>query len=100
MTRLSTISWDDSQLLLRVIEERFQHSFEQYSPDEVWSHFFVSQVEGVPVKQYLIENSLPRPRDMIYLVRTAIAFAVNRGHSRVDADDLLAAEERLFAVRS
>ena len=85
----SYISWNDPQLLLRVIEERFSYRFDRLTPDEIWNEFFAPSVDGLPVKDFLIENTLPRPRDLIYLVKAAISNAANRGHAYVETGDLI-----------
>ena len=45
---------------------------------------------------------LPRPRDLVFFCNAAIAKAVGRGHSRVEEEDVLAAEEdySLFAFEA
>ena len=45
-------------------------------------------MDGIPVKEYLVNNVLPKPRDLIYLVNMAIENAKNRKHSLVDENDL------------
>ena len=45
---------------------------------------------------------LPRPRDLIFLVKSALQFAVNRGHARIEEKDLIGAEQQYsrFALDS
>ncbi len=90
------IYWDDSQLLLRVVEERFARTSTTVvgRPDEIWPQFFCDQVMGMPVQQFIRNVILPRPRDLIYLVRSALDQAVNSGHVQIEAEDLLAAEKQ------
>ena len=49
---------------------------------------------GVPIKRFITSAILPRPRDLIYLVRSALDHAVNSGHIRIEPEDLLAAEKQ------
>jgi hypothetical protein len=89
-----TIRWDDPELLLRVPEERFLASQAQdTSPREMWDRFFCTHVLGVPTRQYLVEQCLPRPRDIMFLLKNAVAIALNRRHPRIEEADIVAAEE-------
>jgi hypothetical protein len=89
-----TIRWDDQELLLRVPEERFLASRGQdSSPQEMWDRFFCTQVFGIPIRQYLVNQCLARPRDIMFLLKNAVAIALNRRHPRVEQADILAAEE-------
>ena len=58
--------------------------------------------QAKPVKQYLIDTILPRPRDLLYLVKTALQNAINRSHGRIEEEDLLDAEVEYshFALNS
>ena len=66
------------------------------------SQFFPREVVGVPTSEFITRTILPRPRDIIHLVRSAINLAVNRGDSTVTADDFLQARERYsdFVLKS
>lgn len=76
------INWSDNELLLRVIEERLTvSSRDGLLPEQVWKQYFCSDVSGIPVKDYLLQRVLPRPRDLVYLVKEAIGTAVNRKHT-------------------
>lgn len=87
------IAWDEPELLLRVIEERFARSGALIDrPIEVWGRYFCATVRGVPIREYLTSVTLPRPRDLIYFVRSALDHAVNAGHVRIEEADFLAAE--------
>lgn len=90
----SKLTWQDPELLLRVIEERFNASNETVPPKETWDRFFTPTVKGVPIKEYLLSRTLPRPRDLIFLTKAAVAIAVNRGHSMVQEEDVLQAEKQ------
>lgn len=90
----SRLSWKDSELLLRVIEERFVASQgDGTSPSSLWDSFFVEDVNGIPSKTFIMERILPRPRDLVFFVKSAVAKAVNRNHSKVQASDLIEAEK-------
>ena len=87
------LTWDDSELLLRVIEERYVASHGPNSdPADMWHKYFCSEVRGIPTRDYLISRILPRPRDIVYFVKAAVSFAVNRKHDRVEQKDVLDGE--------
>ena len=97
------ISWNDPELLRRVVEERFVKSgADVVRPGDIWDRYFPATVCGIPTRDHLAGFVLPRPRDLIYLVKAAVEFAVNRGHSRIDEKDLLSAQQRYshFALDS
>lgn len=97
------MSWDDPAMLLRVLEERFIKSdLDCGEPEEIWQRFFSATVRNRTTRQYLAETVLPRPRDLLYLVKTALQFAINRNHGRIEEEDLLSAEVEYsrFALNS
>jgi hypothetical protein len=97
------IFWDDQSTLLSVLEERFMQSgLGLGSPEEMWQRFFSATVGAREVRQYLVDAVLPRPRDLLYLVKTALQFAINRSHGRIEEEDLLSAEVQYshFALNS
>ncbi len=97
------MSWDDPAILLAVLEERFMKSkLDLGSPEEAWQRFFTASVGARPVRQYLKDTVLPRPRDLLYLVKTALQNAINRSHGRIEEEDLLDAEVQYshFALNS
>ncbi len=58
----------------------------------MWHKYFCSEVKGIPTRDYLVSRILPRPRDIVYLVKAAVSFAVNRKHDRVEPKDVLDGE--------
>ena len=87
------MTWDDSDTLLRVIEERFLKSEVGIShPAEIWQEYFSSTVGVRDTRKYLVQTVLPRPRDLLYLIKAALRFAVNPKHGRIEEEDLLSAE--------
>jgi len=91
----SRIAWEDPETLLRVLEERFIASSTEIStPNDVWSRYFCASVTGIPTRSYLTKYILPRPRDLIYLSKDAIAQAVNRRHTKVEEEDILEAQKK------
>jgi hypothetical protein len=89
------LRWDDPELLLRVVEERYVVSHGTASdPAEMWHRYFGHQVRGIPMRDYLVTRILPRPRDIVFFVKAAVSFAVNRKHDRVEERDVLDGERQ------
>ncbi len=87
---LRKIEWNDSETLLRVIEQRLLHLAPvKATADDVWTKVMPEEVVGVSAKEFITSNTLKRPRDVIFLVKRALARAVDRGHSRITAEDCL-----------
>lgn len=82
------IIWDDPELLKRVIEQRFMKSAPDLKfPAEVWERYFTPTVAGIPTWEYVNGCILPRPRDLIFLIKAALQFAATRGRGRVEEKD-------------
>jgi hypothetical protein len=89
------LNWDDPELLLRIIEERYTSSHGTASdPADMWHKYFCEQVKGIPTRDYLTSRILPRPRDIVFFVKAAVSFAVNRKHDRVEERDILNGEKQ------
>ncbi len=86
-----SITWDDRNLLFRVIDERFIASGGA-EPGELWTRFICATVDGVSTREYLFGRILPRPRDLLFLINSAMTYAVNAGHQQVLAEDIAKAE--------
>jgi hypothetical protein len=87
------LRWD-SEMLLRVIEERYiaAHGPES-DPAVMWKRYFCSEVHGVPTREYLSTRILQRPRDIVFLVKAAVTEAVNKKRDRVETKDILEGEK-------
>jgi hypothetical protein len=89
------IVWADHQLLLRIVEERLLVSLNHRGEErDVWADFFTSHVCGQSLKEFIERYTISRPRDVILLIKTAMADAVNRGHLRVEEEDFVSAREK------
>jgi hypothetical protein len=89
---VTMMKWNDSELLMRVVDERLRAASQMPAP-ETWRRYFAGDVNGVPTREYIASRILPRPRDVIVFVKAAIASAVNRGHDVVESDDVIHAEQ-------
>jgi hypothetical protein len=91
----SRILWDDKELLLRVLEERYAASHEGIrDPSELWAKYFCPTVRGLLPQDYFTKQIVPRPRDILTFVNAAVRLAVNRGHGIVEENDILEAEKQ------
>jgi hypothetical protein len=91
----SRLRWGDHELLVRVIEERFVTSHAgSVRPEQMWKTFFCENVKGIPTKEYFVSRILPRPRDLVFFVKAAMATAVNRNHTIVSQQDILDSEKQ------
>lgn len=90
----SRIAWDDPEVLIRVLEERFITFSPVTTPNEIWSRYFCDTVQGIETNVYFTEKILPRPRDLIYFAKAAIAQAVNRRDAKVEEQDILEAHKK------
>ena len=91
---LQHIVWRNEANLVEILEERFaacspRLTAARLTAGDVWDKLFCPEVRGVSTKQYLLSHIMPRPRDLIHVVRTAIDNCVGRTHSRIEADDIL-----------
>jgi hypothetical protein len=87
------ITWTDPELLKRVIEQRIIKSVPEIKiAAEVWSRYFVPTVRGIPTWNYIGSRILPRPRDLIVLMKASIQIAVNRGRTLAQENDIVDGE--------
>jgi len=85
--------WDDPVVLMRIVDERLAVNREGLDSALLWGEVFCPTVKNKPSKKYILDRILPRPRDLVYFTKAALSTAVNRGHSRVEEDDILEAEK-------
>nr|WP_278009533.1 hypothetical protein [Flavobacterium gyeonganense] len=84
------MKWDDSEILIRIIEERFiELSNNKYDRNQLFEKFFINEIGGVPTKEFIINSIFPRPRDLIYFCKSCKDIAVSRGHEIIQEADVL-----------
>ena len=100
--RYSIITWNDKELLLLLIEERFKATTGISDISSIWSKYFPETIKGIPTKDYFIQNIIPRPRDIIYFVKYSLSSATTRQHIKIQENDILYAQEKYsqYAVDS
>lgn len=90
----SRLRWKDHEQLLRIVEQRFIASHDdKASADEMWEKYFCPEINGIPTAKYLTGRILPRPRDLVLFVGQSVREAINRQHTTVEREDVLAAEK-------
>jgi hypothetical protein len=100
---VTRLMWDDPELLRQVIESRYLAAHpEAVNGAEIWEKYFCTTVKGMPTREYITSRTLPRPRDVVYFVKSAISRAVNRGHGLIEEGDVELAEYEysVFAIQS
>ncbi|MFF3926272.1 P-loop ATPase, Sll1717 family [Paenibacillus lactis] len=97
------LNWSDPTLLFQVIEKRISFSSNGItSPSTFWRDYFTETVDGLPLKAYVKNLIIPRPRDIILLFKLALEEAVNNGHGIVEESDFKKAEYKYseYALQS
>ena len=84
---VSTLDWNDQDLLLRVLEERYAIATGAQG-QELWKRLFCPFVDFTPTRDWFFYAVLPRPRDMLYLANASITNAVNRRRDQVQPQDV------------
>lgn len=84
-----SIDWTDRSKLRLVIYKRLQSSTEDRDKafEELWARYFVPNVGDKNSFDYFVDHCLMRPRFLINIIENAIANAINRAHTKVDAED-------------
>jgi len=69
--RATSKSVDDSPLL-QIIEKRiaFNTSDDVVKPENIWKQYFPETIDGTPIKQYVLNQTWSKPRDIIRLLKT------------------------------
>jgi len=86
------LTWSDKEMLWQVVERRFSKFAPNISGNVDWQEFFVSQVQGKTIRDFVLSRVIPRPRDIIYFFRSSLMNAKHRNHIRIEEKDLIDAE--------
>ena len=84
---LIRVDWSDPQQLRHLIRERVVSAVETDKQGEAWNAVNPALASGDAL-DFLIENSLRRPRFLIDLCERTISCAMNRGHAFVTGADV------------
>lgn len=62
----------DSSPLLSIVEKRIAYNNPDSSmdADDIWSSYFPEAVDGTPIKQYMLNQTWSKPRDIVRLLKT------------------------------
>jgi hypothetical protein len=94
--RRANLDWTDRRQLVELLMRRFEfgHSaFRNMPIKDIWSTIFADGREPSSGIEVFLEHSLLRPRNLIQLFQHCKGFAVNVGHQRITADDVVRALE-------
>ncbi len=89
-----TVDWNDPAALKELLRQRIVAG-SSLSGDfqDVWPAVCDTHVGTQDSFGYMLDRTLMRPRDLLNFVHRTIEVAVNRGHERILANDILKAEE-------
>jgi energy-coupling factor transporter ATP-binding protein EcfA2 len=83
------IQTNDRDILFRIIEERFIRLSEgEFLPEDLWQKFMIPEIDGQPIKSYIFDRIIPRPRDIIFFFKNARDNAITRGHTTIEKSDI------------
>ena len=89
------IAWSGTKLL-NILERRFLYCSPELTTEAVWNDLFCRSVDRQTAKEYLLDHTLPRPRDLIHVVHSAIDNCVSRSSSRIESEDLRSAIKEYY----
>ncbi|MCZ7556004.1 MAG: hypothetical protein M5R41_06335 [Bacteroidia bacterium] len=89
------LDWTDTDLLLEVLRRRFIKigMDESLSFVDIWHQICVSHINGQNSEGYILDRSMMRPRSLIEYVKQCRGHAINMGHSKIEVEDIIRAEE-------
>jgi len=89
-----TLDWSDIEFFKEIFRRRVIASGHlEGNYDDVWNTIFALNVGTRDSFAYIIERTLMRPRDFLNFVLRGIETSINRGHKRVEQNDILKAQE-------
>lgn len=88
------IDWEDPVAFESIIGRRANASTELGGSfrEDVWPAICVPLIGTEDSFTYIVDRTLMRPRDLLMFLQRSVMTAINRGHNRVLADDVLFAE--------
>lgn len=89
------LDWDDSELFAEIVAQRVRASTGlEGTARELWGELCVSHVAAEDTLNYVVDRTLMRPRDLLLFLRKLVEVAVNRGHLKIEVDDIPLAERQ------
>jgi hypothetical protein len=87
------VDWEDPAVFETLVARRISASLGVFgSFEELWHQVCVPLVGTQSSFSYIVERTLMRPRDLLQFLHRALDVAINRGHSRIQEEDILYAE--------
>jgi hypothetical protein len=87
------LDWEDPEVFAEIVRRRLESSGElQGTFRDIWPQICAPLVDGQDSFTYMLDRTLMRPRDLLQFLRAAIDVAINRGHARIEEEDLTQAE--------
>ena len=88
------LDWEDPAVFQEIVRLRVEASTDLRGTfREIWPEICDPLVDGQDSFAYFVDRTLMRPRDLLQFLQRAVDFAINRGRTRIEADDILAAEK-------
>lgn len=88
------LDWDDPMVFEDIVRRRIEASTTLTGDFRaVWREIADSHVDTQDSFNYIVDRTLMRPRDLLTFVQRAIEVSLNRGHSKVNIEDIGKAEE-------
>ncbi|MDJ0773217.1 MAG: hypothetical protein QNJ49_07270 [Mastigocoleus sp. MO_167.B18] len=82
------LKWNNKEILFRAIDKRLTSLNDNLEVLTFWQKYIVESIGEEPIKDYIFNRILPRPRDLIYFLERANSLAVNKGHSTINSEDI------------
>lgn len=89
------LSWTDSEVLFRLLDKRIDYYSDgpHLDSNKFWEHYITNSVDGKPLKEFIINSIIPRPRDLIFFINVAKNNAIAKGHEMIRETDIQTAYE-------
>lgn len=88
------LDWEDRAVFEEIVKRRIETSTDMRGELRVlWPQLFDSLIGSEDSFNYIVDRTLMRPRDLLKFVNRAVEVAINRGHKRVSAEDIVHAEK-------
>jgi hypothetical protein len=88
------LEWDDIEVFKELVKQRVKASTGLTGAfDVIWPTIADPYIGTLESFAYMVQRTLMRPRDLLALLQRSVGVAINRGHARIEQEDLLKAEE-------
>lgn len=93
------LEWNDPKFFERLIERRILTSTDLHGDfrTDIWPSICEPLVETQDSFTYMLDRTLMRPRDLILFLSRCLQTAINRGHDRIQEEDIKFAEQSYSA---